>query len=107
MSGLVLHEHSIVADEIKSKTIQVKRCVATNMGVRMWYQILSTDGEMYQKWAMLMNNTEEVLLLTQPGDSLDITYIDDVVEDTMNHTFDSFNRKVILTAAFTNKLLLN
>jgi hypothetical protein len=106
VSGIVLNEQQINQADIKRKTIQIKRCAVNNMGTRMWYQILTTDGEMYQRWTLLMNPTDEVLFLAQPGDELEIEYIDDIVEDLINFTFESFTRKVIVHAKFTNKLLM-
>jgi hypothetical protein len=100
MSGLVINEQKINAADIKTKKISIKRIAVINMGTRMWYQILTSDNEMFQRWASLMNPTEEVLLLTQPLDVLNITYIDDIAEDLTNRTFETFSRKIILSATF-------
>ena len=101
MSGLVLNEKSIDPASIKTKTIKVERTNCINMGVRIWFQILTTEKEMYQRWAMNMNPTDEVMLLVNEGDSLDIQYIEDVAEDLVNCTFESFKRNIILNAKFT------
>ncbi len=98
MSNLVLNEKLINETDIKTKVITVKRCAVNNMGVRNWYSVLTTEGEFYQKWAMLMNNTEEILFLLKEGDVLEIDYINDAAEDLIHDTFESFTRKVILKA---------
>lgn len=103
MSGLVLNEQTIDPADIKRKNIKIKRCVSTNIGVRMWYQILTNDGEMFQRWTMNMDPTDEVLLLSREGDELNVSYVDDVAEDLIHKTFESFNRKVILKATFADK----
>jgi hypothetical protein len=100
MSGLVINERDINVDNIKSKKISIKRISVSNMGTRMWYQILTKDNEMYQRWTLLMNPTDEVLFVAQPEDMLNITYVDDIAEDLSNFTFESFPRKVLLTATF-------
>ncbi len=96
MSGLVLNERLIDKQSIKSKTITIKRCANTNMGVRVWFEILTTELEFFQHWSLLMNHTDEVLFLAKPGDILTIDYIEDIAEDIANGTFESFRRNVIL-----------
>lgn len=106
MSGLVLNEQAIDPADIKHKVVKIRRSTSTNLGVRMWYQILSHDGEMFQRWTMNMDPTDEILFLSREGDELDIDYIDDLVEDLTNKTFVSFERKVILKAKFKDKSLM-
>lgn len=100
MSGLVLDERAIDKTKIKEKTITIARCNYVNMGVRVWFQILTTEGERFQRWSMLMNPTDEVLILMKEGDNLDIKYYEDTAEDLIHQTHESFNRIIILEAAF-------
>lgn len=99
MSTLVLNEKLIQQQDVKQKQITVSRASSINMGVRIWFQILTTEGELFQRWSMLMNNTDGILLLLQENDTLDIDYIDDEVSDEVNQTFDTFKRKIILSAS--------
>lgn len=100
MSGLVFNENQINKDDIKTKEITILRINKVNMGVRLWFQILTDDDIFYQRWSMLMNNTDEILVLCQPGDKLNISYVEDHVKDFPNNTFEPFDRNVILTAKF-------
>lgn len=100
MSGLVLINSDIQKATKYTKTVTVLRNDFFNMGVRIWYQILTTDMEMFQRWSLLMDPTDEVLLLTKPGDVLDLEYIKDVAEDLVSCTFEPFNRVVITKATF-------
>ena len=100
MSNLVLNERTIDRTLVITKNITVKRCAHTNNGVRIWFQILTTDNEMFQRWAMNMNPTDEIMLLLEKDDKLEIEYIEDKVEDLVSLTFTPFNRNVILNAKF-------
>lgn len=100
MSGLVLDERLIDKSKIQTKVITVKRFNCINMGVRIWFQILTTENEMYQRWSMLMNPTDEVMLLVKEGDKLYIDYLPDTADDAVYGTFSSFERKLILNAKF-------
>jgi hypothetical protein len=102
MSGLVFNEKLIDRTKIKSKIITIKRCANTTLGVRVWYEILTTENEFFQRWTLLMDNTDEVLLLCQVGDTLSINYIEDIAEDAAAGTFESFTRNVILNATYVN-----
>lgn len=100
MSNFVLNEKLINKLDIKHTTITVKRFHCVNMGVRIWFQILTTEDKMYQRWSMLMNPTDEVMLLIREGDVLEIDYIEDIAEDQIANTFEPFPRNVILSAKF-------
>lgn len=100
MSGLVLDERLIDKSKIQQKIVVVERFNCVNMGVRIWFQILTTDGEMYQRWSMLMNPTDEVMLLVKEGDKLYLEFIKDQVEDKVYETYQPFERNLILTAQF-------
>lgn len=100
MSGLVLDERLIDKSKIQTKTITVDRVNSINMGVRIWFQVMSTDGKMYQRWSMLMNPSDEVMLLAKEGDKLEVKYIEDNVEDKVYETFPPFIRNLILEAKF-------
>ncbi|MCK9369741.1 hypothetical protein M0R04_07535 [Candidatus Dojkabacteria bacterium] len=96
MSALVFNEKLIDKKDIKEKTVTILRCANATLGVRMWFQILTTAGESFQRWTMLMNDTDEILFLVQPGDTLTLEYVEDTAEDTVNGTFESFDRNIIL-----------
>ncbi|RWZ87204.1 MAG: hypothetical protein EO766_11780 [Hydrotalea sp. AMD] len=98
MSGLVLNESVIDPATIQTKNITISRIQSINSGVRIWFVILTTENEIYQRWSMLMNPTDELLILSQPGDTITINYINDTVEDLITKQFESFNRTVILKA---------
>lgn len=96
MSGIVLNECLIDPTQIKSTTITINRIAHNNSGVRIWYIILADTGICYQRWSMLMNPTDEILMLAKPGDKLSIDYIEDYVEDPISQQFKPFKRNVIL-----------
>lgn len=98
MSAIVLNEQLIDKSLIKTAKIEIDRIKVVNMGVRLWFVIEESKGVRYQRWSMLMNPTDEVLMLAEAGDYIDITYIDDKVEDPINNTVEPYDRKVILTA---------
>lgn len=98
MSGLVLNESAIDPADIKKATITIDRISHANAGVRIWYVIRTTQDEVFQRWSMLMNETDELLLIAKSGDIINIEYIDDHVEDPVSQQFESFNRSVILKA---------
>ncbi len=100
MSNLIFNETKLNKDLIQSKKITIQRHGVINLGVRLWFQIQTTEGEMFQRWSLMMNPTDEVLFLCKEGDTLSITYIEDTVEDPVNYTFESFTRKLILSASF-------
>ena len=100
MSGLVLDDRLIDKSKIQTKTVTVERFSCINMGVRIWFQILTTEGEMYQRWSMLMNPTDEVMLLVKEGDKLEIECLKDQVEDAVYQTYQPFERNLILQAKF-------
>jgi hypothetical protein len=100
MSGLVLINSEVQFAEKIVKTVTVLRSTSINMGVRIWYQVLTDELEMFQRWSMLMDPTDEVLMCTQPGDILDIEFIQNVAEDLVNLTFEPFERNVISSAKF-------
>lgn len=100
MSNIVLNEKLINRSKIKHASITVRRFNYVNMGVRIWFQIQTTELRMFQRWSMLMNPTDEVLLLTKEGDVLEIDYIEDIAEDEHAHTFEPFSRNMILSANF-------
>jgi len=100
MSGLVINEQAIDPTTIKTKKVKIERYNCSSLGTRIWFQILSTDKEMFQRWSMGMNPTDEVLFVTQVGDTLELEYSEDRVEDPITNSFDPFNRNVILQAKF-------
>lgn len=100
MSGIVLNEKLIDPTTIKKTNFQIERIESMNMGVRIWFQIQTTNKVMFQRWSMWMNPTDEVLILAKKGDNLEITYIEDHVEDPINETFEPFDRNIIITAKF-------
>jgi hypothetical protein len=96
MSNIIFNEKLIDKPNIKTKIITIKRVSTTTLGVRVWFVILATDQEIYQRWSMLMNKSDEILFLAKPGDRIEFKYIEDVAEDPTNQTFESFARNVIL-----------
>ncbi len=96
-SGFVLNEQLITSDDILTKQITIKRIKVINNGTRIWFEILSTDNEMYQRWSMNMDNTDEYLLLAEKNDILDITYVVNQVCDEITNTIAPFTRNVILS----------
>lgn len=98
ISGLVLDTKCIEQQYIKQKRITVKRIRCMNNGTRIWWQILTTDNEYYQRWSCEMNNTDECLILTEPDDELDIQYVVNGVRDEVHYTIEPFERNVILNA---------
>lgn len=96
MSGLVLNESLIDRNDVQKKTIVIDRITSINLGVRVWFVIKDVTGKRYQRWSMLMNQTDEILLLAQSGDKLTIEYIEDDVEDTIAQQFEHFHRTIIL-----------
>ena len=103
MSGLVFDETKVIADDVERKIITINRIQSINSGVRIWYVIWADDGIMYERWSMLMNPTDKMLLLAQPGDKLVIDFIENHVEDQIHEQFESFDRLLILKAAFVVK----
>lgn len=95
-SGFVLNEQLISVNDILTKQITIKRIKAINNGTRIWFEILSTDNEMYQRWSMNMDTTDEYLLLAEKNDILDIEYIVNEVCDDVSNTITPFTRNVIL-----------
>ena len=98
MSGLVLNESLINPADIKTVDIEIDRIQCINQGVRIWFVIQANKGIVFQRWSMLMNPTDELLMLSQPGDKITIDYIEDVVEDLVTQQFETFTRLVILRA---------
>lgn len=98
MSGLVFDETKVIPTDVKQQVITIDRIESINSGVRIWYVILSTEGVYYQRWSMLMNPTDEIMLLAKPGDVLSIDYVEDYVEDPIHEQFQPFGRLLILNA---------
>lgn len=95
MSGLILNDTLIDAADLTSVDITVDRIDRINSGVRIWFVLLSTDGKYFQRWSLLMNPIDEILMLAQPGDKLCIKYLEDTVTDPISKLFEPFNRNVI------------
>ena len=81
-SDFMSSDQFIKPDQLISASITVARVSNTNnVGSRMWFAISDTDGMIYQKWSLMMDNADVVLMLTQPGDRLDVEYWVEHVSD--------------------------
>lgn len=101
MSGLVITEREMFLKTKVQKIITIKRINRINSGVRIWYVIMDTDNKIYQRWSMIMDPIDEILLLAQIGDQLNIEYVEDSVEDPIHEQFQSFDRTLIVSCKFT------
>lgn len=100
MSNIIVDERLLDKTKIQTKTVTIDRHASINMGVRIWFQLLTTDKETYQRWSMNMNPTDEVMLLVKEGDKVEIDYIEDNVEDATYQTFEPFKRNLVINAKF-------
>lgn len=57
-----------------TKTVQVARTSMWSIGVKNWYVFQDTDGARYQRWSFVMDDSDEVLMLLQVGDTVDVEY---------------------------------
>ena len=81
-SDLMNSEQFVSDQSIMTSVVKIKRISNTNnIGARMWFVFQDTNGNIYQKWSMLMDPTDEVLVLAVPGDVLDIEYWVETISD--------------------------
>lgn len=59
-----------------TRTVQVARTNLWSVGVKNWYVFQDTEGNKYQRWSFMMDDTDEVLILLQVGDVVEVTYDD-------------------------------
>jgi hypothetical protein len=102
MSGLVLNEQLVNKTVLPEKAITIKRIRVSNVGTRLWFVILTEGGEYFQRWSSTMNNFDEILITSEPGDVLTITYLHDFVSDPVSKLFDDFERKIIFEVKSIN-----
>jgi hypothetical protein len=80
-------------DQIIKKIIKVARVNNTNsIGARMWFVVQDMDGLMYQRWSLLMDETDATLALLQAGDMIDIEYWVETVSDPVFQRTEEFTR---------------
>lgn len=101
MSDLVINELTPV-DKTKliTKNVKIAKYAQYGLGIRMWYVLFDTDGTSYQRYSLAMNPTDEVLLTVKVGDTIQIQYYPDHVEDSQYQRFEPFDRNTIVYAKY-------
>ena len=69
--------------DTKQVTITVSRVTFWTVGVRLWFVVQATDGTRYQRWSLVMDSTDECLLIAQKGDTLNLEYKDAEAKNTI------------------------
>lgn len=101
MSDLVINEMTPVdQDKLITKKLKVSRFSVQNLGIRMWYVVFDEQGIAYQRYSLMMNPTDEVLVTIKVGDVIEIQYYKDHVQDGVFNRFSSFDRNTIVTAKY-------
>ncbi len=100
-SDLMNSDQYITNDQLQTKTIKVQRINNTNsIGTRMWFVVQDANGVLYQKWSLLMDDSDATLAVAQVGDKLDITYwVEDITDPVFKRTTD-FSRNNLSTVKF-------
>lgn len=57
--------------------VKIARIAYWSIGVRLWFVIQTDTGVRYQRWSMIMDSTDECLLLSKQGDVVSIKYVDE------------------------------
>jgi hypothetical protein len=98
-SDLTTTDATIDPTQVLTKKIKVKRLSnCNNVGPRMWFVVLGEDGELYQRWSLIMNPTDALLSVIIAGDTLDITYYVEELSDDVFKRSLPFSRNNIITA---------
>lgn len=101
-SDLMNSDQYVTDDQLQTKTIKVQRINNTNsIGARMWFVVQDTDGVLYQKWSLLMDNSDTTLAVAQVGDKLDITYWVEEITDPIFKRAPDFSRNNLSTVKFS------
>lgn len=101
MSDLVVNEMLPVdSSKLITKKFAIKRCGQANLGIRMWYVLYDEQNKAYQRYSLLMNPTDEVLLTAKVGDVVEIQYYVDQVADIQYQRFEPFARNTIVSAKY-------
>lgn len=62
-----------MAEQLSELTISVQTLTLWSVGIRIWYVLRDSNNNLYQRWSNDGNDTDQVLMVAKPGDSLVIT----------------------------------
>jgi hypothetical protein len=98
-SDIMTSDNQVTDDQVITKTVKVFRINNSNgLGTRMWFVFQDTDGNMFQKWSLLMDDADAILAISQPGDSLEITYwVESVSDPVFQRLRTDFTRNNVLS----------
>lgn len=92
-SDIMNSDQFVKNDQLIEKTIKVARINNTNsIGARMWFVVQDTEGNLYQRWSLMMDETDATLAVAQVGDTLNIEYWIENVSDPIYKRTDDFSR---------------
>ena len=103
-SDLMNSEQFVNSDQIQTKTVKIVRINNTNsIGARMWFVLQDQDGVLYQRWSLLMDETDATLAIAQAGDIVKISYWIEKVTDPQFQRVADFTRYNLTLVEFSRK----
>ncbi len=99
MPSDIMSSNQFVTDEqIITTKFKIARINNSNsIGSRMWFVVQDDKGNLFQRWSMLMDETDAILAVANIGDTIELSYwIETVCDPIFQRIKEEFTRNNII-----------